>query len=110
MTKTLISAFKRNDRKAILAEVLEMNGQTEQAEEVREASRVTAALINRVCVEVETVEEREPNILIDLEDEIREHIAEGHKKKAKKAWKRLSETGSGGSVMKELRKTIKGMK
>jgi len=111
----LISAIKRNVRKDILAELLEELGLADRAETVREANKVTTALIDRVCAPVKTDDEMEQEILQDLPkepapsmvDEIESAIAEGYLKDAKKAIKAL---GKDHSEYKRLKKELKGAK
>ena len=102
MNTSLISALKRNDRKYILAEVLELTGATEEiVQEVRDASRVTSALIDRVCSvaeepksepeEVEYLEDDELSELAEALIALAELISKGKKKKAKKLYKHIGE-------------------
>ena len=116
MRQALIAAFKRNDRKAILAEVLQAEGLAEQAQEVRDAARVTSALIDRVCINddaeptyAETDEANEEPVHGSVEEhnEIVDAIKSGKKKKAKKLLKAAIEGGAKGSSIKEFKKQIK---
>lgn len=69
MSAALVAAFKRNDRKAILAETLIQLGHPDEALEVNETSRVTSALINRTCIPPEAVLEEIEEVLEEVWDD-----------------------------------------
>ena len=102
--EALKSALIRKDVKTVYAIMLDNNEMAEQAEEVRQASRFTKALVDRTCPKVEEVEEKfeEPlpefaeAAVIEAQDapitvaDIKALVASGkkkHLKAAKKAFK-----------------------
>ncbi len=122
MKQSLIAAFKRKNVKDIMAEVLEAEGKEAEAQEVRDAGRLTNALIDRTCIgEVETdmpeeaTEEEadltyadEPvNGSIEEHEDIVKAIAKGKKKRAKRLLHDAVEGGMSGSIVKEFKKQIK---
>jgi len=128
MTKTLIAALKRKDMKGIIATLLREEGKEVEAKEVEGASRITAALIDRTCVN--SIEDSDKAIdpteldyqepineeaaknseLIELEKAVRKAIKKGNYKKAKKALKALKESGIEGSEIDSLTKEVKALK
>lgn len=60
MSAALAAAFKRNDRKAILAETLVAFGFPDEAADVAAQSRVTNALIDRTCITLHNEPEEAP--------------------------------------------------
>ena len=119
MEKAFIAAIKRRDVKELVAQTLETEGKPEQAKEVRDASRLTYALIARTCIdEVETdipeeVEEVEEVEAVETEDlltvgDIKALIKNGKVKKAKAAFK--AQFDKSHPNYKELKKLIKGAK
>jgi outer membrane protein assembly factor BamD (BamD/ComL family) len=132
--ETIWSAVKRKDMKMLLEELFTQLGYEDAAAEVAKTSRWTPAAVGRMMVLVPTKEVEEDieeveedateldyqedineeaevnNELIKLEKKVRKAIESGDYKKAKKAFKKLEETGLGGSEMKELKKQIKAIK
>ena len=114
MTKDLISAWKRDNRKDAIAAYLDEHGMTEQADEVRAASRVTSALIDRVCI-TEAVEADVEESMVAEVDETPTTLVEGIETiigigSYKDAKKILKELGKDHSEYKRLKKLVKGMK
>ena len=127
MNKALIAALKRNDRKEIIVAAFDLKG--DLAEEIRSASRVTPALIDRVCNanddEPEYDEPCEPecdapcttapvpektpaaNKLIEEHNAIVKAIKKGKGKKALKLIKQSIANGARGSVISNLKKQAK---
>ena len=116
MELNLIAALKRNDRRVITAEMFRLTGNEEGATMIEATNRITAALIDRAVKlgssePVETTEEVEtPTTVDDGFDSIREAIAAGKKKKAKKLIKAAKESGAKGGVLSALKAEMKGMK
>ncbi len=109
MEKAFIAAVKRRDVKELVALTLEIEGKPEQAKEIRDASRLTDALIARTCIdEVETdLEITEPEVETPTESgypDVSKALKKGKFKKALKLIKKLEESGSRGSVLKALKR------
>ena len=108
MTETLISAIKRKQLKEVVVEILISEGKEAEAQEMKEASRLTTALIDRTCVHsieeelVPTVEDDEETICEDGFDPIRKAIKKGKGKKALKLCMKARKNGSKGSVLTDL--------
>ena len=79
ITKLLVSAVKRNDMKEVMAQILDENGLTEEAKNVRDAGRKTVKLVdeNFIAVDGDAPEQDEPT----------EEATEEAPKKSKKAKK-----------------------
>jgi len=128
--------YAKRDVRGLLALELDALGETEKAQEVRDSSRFTAALIRRVWVPgldaifdkatAETVDtaDQEPddvypeavekpaendNKISNIFDKVRKAINAGNAKKAKKALKELKEMGIKGSELDKLKKQVKGL-
>ena len=123
-TLALVSALKRKQVKEVLAELLVINGKEEEAQEVKDASRFTNALIDRTVAsslpqaEPETTEE---DVTVEDEEEttneadapitvadIKALVESGkkkHIKAAKKAFK--AQFSKEHPNYKELKKLIK---
>jgi len=123
MNATLISAFKRKDVKAIIAELLTQEGKDEQAKEVTDAGRLTIALIDRTCIPSEQVEkplsifaealvvgEKGENILITMHNNIVKALDKGKGKKALKLIKASIEQGVKGAVIEKQMEQAKALK
>jgi len=110
VTATLVSAFKRKDLKEIGALILESEGKTKEAQEIRDAGRFTVALIDRTLVATETEEDSKASEEaigdgsegVDLEQDTKDYqkdkltkgdikdlVKKGDKKSLKKAKKAL---------------------
>ena len=124
VTLALVSAFKRKDIKEVGALILDAEGKTDEAKELRDASRFTVALIDRTFVatdvdEPEEVEQDEPTEEVEQDEPIHgsheEHkaivkaIKKGKGKKALKLIKQAREGGARGSVLKDLEKQAKDL-
>lgn len=91
----ILSAMKRNDRRELTALIFDACGNGEAAEEIRAASRITSALIDRVSKVEKGESTPEPETAKaeknDLErlniSELKALVATGKKKKIKKAKK-----------------------
>lgn len=123
-TLALVSAIKRKQIKEVLTELLLINGKDEEAQEVKEAGRLTNALIDRVCAssiegllgtEVDNAEEsveasqHAENELEAQFKDLGKLIDAGDKKKAKKLYKAMKESGLKGSEMDKAKKAIKAL-
>ncbi len=113
--QSLVASLKMNDRKALTVAILEFCNI--DATEVKEAQKITAALLNRACEgHIEGTESPEP-VEMDSEpssddcgdgfDPIREAIVAGDKKKAKKLIKEAKAEGHKGSVLTGLKNEMK---
>ena len=106
------SAVKRKAMIEVLAIVFEG---TEAGDILSETTRLTDAAIKRVreTADSEPIEEpqvKEETALIALHEKVTDAIAAGDHKKAKKAFKKLKETGIDGSEIKALKKAVKELK
>jgi len=130
MELNTISAIKRNDRREMTALLFEAAGMTDAATEVRESTRITGALINRLC-EPEVGDESSVEVEVDSEpSSSQETVAEtmcdaletkafpdicaaleaGKGKKAHKLCKKEKKNGASGSILTGLTRKAKEMK
>lgn len=113
---TLVSAAKRKHPKDLIVEALKLAGENEAAEQIAQAGRITPQLIDRVMVplvgedapeEPKSEEEQVDNELIELFNELENHVANSDWKKAKKTHKKLKKLGLSGSEMDRYKRIIK---
>jgi len=119
MTEAMISAVKRKDVKEMVALVLEQEGKVDEAKEMREAGRLTVALIDRTCavsvvepyVEADTAKDDEDVVTGSIEEHesILKAIKKGKKKKALKLIDNAEKGGARGSEIKKLRTEAEGL-
>ena len=119
MTEAMVSAIKRKDIKEMTALVLEQEGKEQEAQEMRNAGRLTVALINRTCISTEVEAEVGAEVEAEVEEpttgSIEEHdaiikaIKKGKKKKALKLIKKAEKGGARGSEIKKLRTEAEGL-
>jgi len=132
VTLELVSSFKRKDVKGIMALIAAEHNE-DLAKEINEAGRLTNALIDRTIgvlvdidepVEVEEFEEPLPEFAeASIQDKAKEEAEEfvnqladltklieaGEKKKAKKLYKAIKESGIRGSEIKKFKDQIKAL-
>ena len=121
LTEAMISAIKRKNIKDIAAEILVMDGNIEGAAMIKDAGRLTDALLKRAgvyvgepCCEPDYTELKEeyaeePTELENQFYDLDSLIAKGKKKKAKKLLKAMVEDGVGGSELDKRKTLIKGL-
>jgi len=118
ITTHLVAVAKRNDMKELMALILDENGKTEEAANVRAAGRKTVKLIddNFIATDVEEVADMPENEApVETEDEtatipdhdfkdIRKAIKKGKGKKALKLIVAAKDAGARGGVLKDLKR------